>query len=73
MLGSYDAAIQVFGDAIQQAPKDWDLWHNQGLCYMAAKDYDRYMTSSNQSGSKYQCNTSHDGAGQQDACNRQMG
>ncbi|KAL3139806.1 Bardet-Biedl syndrome 4 protein [Trebouxia sp. C0009 RCD-2024] len=41
LLGSYEAAIQVFDGAIRQAPKDWDLWHNQGLCYMAAKDYDR--------------------------------
>lgn len=47
LLGSYEAAIQVFDGAIRQAPKDWDLWHNQGLCYMAAKDYDRYMATSN--------------------------
>lgn len=45
LLGNYEAAIQVFDDAIQQAPKDWDLWHNQGLCHMAAKHYDRYTIS----------------------------
>ena len=45
LLGNYEAATQVFDGAIQQAPRDWDLWHNQGLCHMAAKDYDRYMTS----------------------------
>lgn len=45
LLGNYEAAIQVFDVAIQQAPKDWDLWHNQGLCHLAAKDYDRYTVS----------------------------
>ena len=40
-LGNYDAAAHVFEDAVQLAPKDWELWHNQGACYMAAKHYDR--------------------------------
>lgn len=73
LLGNYEAAIQVFDAAIQQAPKDWDLWHNQGLCHMAAKDYDRCTVSKALHASQDQYNTSHVGAGPQNACSRQMG
>ncbi|KAL0055485.1 hypothetical protein WJX82_001054 [Trebouxia sp. C0006] len=40
LLGSFEAAVQVFEEATQLAPRDWELWHNKGACYMAAKQYD---------------------------------
>ncbi|KAL0031773.1 hypothetical protein WJX79_006669 [Trebouxia sp. C0005] len=40
LLGSFEAALQVFEEAVQLAPRDWELWHNKGACYMAAKKYD---------------------------------
>ena len=73
LLGNYEAATQVFDGAIQQAPRDWDLWHNQGLCHMAAKDYERYTISKKSVCQQDHCNTSLVGAGLQNACNRQMG
>ncbi len=42
LLGSFEAAVQVFEEATQLAPRDWELWHNKGACYMAAKQYDWY-------------------------------
>lgn len=32
----------MYQDAANFAPHDWELWHNMGLCCMAAKDYTRY-------------------------------
>ena len=43
LLGQYAAADQMYGEAAQVAPRDWELWHNRGLCCMAAKDYDRFV------------------------------
>lgn len=40
LLGSFEAAVQVFEEATQLAPRDWELWHNKGSCYMATKQYD---------------------------------
>ena len=43
LLGQYAAADHIYNETAQIAPCDWEVWHNRGLCSIAAKDYDRSM------------------------------
>ncbi|XP_013921825.1 PREDICTED: Bardet-Biedl syndrome 4 protein-like, partial [Thamnophis sirtalis] len=37
LLGKHKAAIEVYNDAAQHNEKDWEIYHNLGVCYMQLK------------------------------------
>lgn len=40
LLGKQKDAIQLYNEAQKYAPKDWEIWHNKGLCMLHVKQYD---------------------------------
>ena len=44
LLGQYGAADHIYSETAQIAPRNWEVWHNRGVCSIAAKDYDRSST-----------------------------
>ena len=51
LLGKHKAAIEVYEEAERAvdtgASKDWEVWHNKGLCYMYLREYDKALDSFN--------------------------
>ena len=41
LLGKHKAAIDVYNEAWKVGIEDWEIWHNQGLCYMYLKEFDQ--------------------------------
>lgn len=41
LLGRHKAALQVYNEALKVCPHDWEIFHNQGVCYMYTKDTDK--------------------------------
>ncbi|KAJ8042304.1 Bardet-Biedl syndrome 4 protein [Holothuria leucospilota] len=39
LLGRHKAAIDVYSEAAKLSERDWEISHNQGVCYMYLKDY----------------------------------
>ena len=48
LLGKHKAAIEVYEEAERAvgtgASKDWEVWHNKGLCYTYLKQFDDAVT-----------------------------
>jgi Bardet-Biedl syndrome 4 protein len=38
-LGRHRAALEAYNDAARLSPRDWEIFHNQGVCYIHLKDY----------------------------------
>jgi len=38
LLGKHRAAIEVYDDALKLAGKDWEIYHNKGICYTFLND-----------------------------------
>jgi Bardet-Biedl syndrome 4 protein len=43
LLGKHKAAIDVFEEAKKLSSEDWEIWHNEGLCCVYLKQYDRAL------------------------------
>ena len=43
LLGKHKAALDVYEEAQRIGIDDWEIWHNQGLCYMYLKQFDRAL------------------------------
>lgn len=43
LLGKHKAAIEVYNEAEELAPDNWEIPHNKGLCWMYLKNYDTAM------------------------------
>ncbi|XP_061404733.1 Bardet-Biedl syndrome 4 protein [Lethenteron reissneri] len=41
LLGKHKAAIEVYNEAAKMNERDWEISHNQGVCYMYLKDYEK--------------------------------
>lgn len=41
LLGRHKAALDVYKEALRIEGEDWEVWHNQGLCHMYLKQYDK--------------------------------
>ncbi|XP_070809374.1 BBSome complex member BBS4 isoform X1 [Pituophis catenifer annectens] len=41
LLGKHKAAIEVYNDAAQHNEKDWEIFHNLGVCYMQLKYFNK--------------------------------
>ncbi|XP_022103425.1 Bardet-Biedl syndrome 4 protein-like isoform X2 [Acanthaster planci] len=39
LLGRHKAAIDVYSEAARMSSRDWEISHNQGVCYMYLKEY----------------------------------
>lgn len=39
LLGKFKLSMDCFAECLKQAPDDWEIYHNQGLCYFAEKNY----------------------------------
>ena len=39
LLGRHKAAIDVYAEAAKMSERDWEVSHNQGVCYMYLKEY----------------------------------
>ena len=39
LLGKHAVALDVYDEAIKKQPRDWELYHNKGLCYVYLKQY----------------------------------
>ena len=51
LLGKHRSAIDVYAEAKKLAKEDWEIWHNEGLCYMYLKEYERAIDAFNQANS----------------------
>jgi len=40
LLGKHRAAIEVYDEAQNVSPDDWEIWHNKGLCHMYLRQYE---------------------------------
>eukprot|EP01052_Picozoa_sp_SAG31_P040656 SAG31_NODE_5941_length_2247_cov_1.585661_2_plen_126_part_00 len=45
LLGKHKSAIDVYAEAKKISQEDWEIWHNEALCYMYLKQYDRAIDS----------------------------
>ncbi|XP_028391748.1 Bardet-Biedl syndrome 4 protein-like [Dendronephthya gigantea] len=45
LLARHKAALEVYLEASKLNAQDWEIFHNQGVCYMYIKDYDNAVTS----------------------------
>ncbi|XP_046842582.1 Bardet-Biedl syndrome 4 protein-like [Xenia sp. Carnegie-2017] len=45
LLARHKAALEVYLEASKLNAEDWEIFHNQGVCYMYLKDYENAMTS----------------------------
>mmetsp|Transcript_29413 Transcript_29413/g.79061 ORF Transcript_29413/g.79061 Transcript_29413/m.79061 type:complete len:409 (+) Transcript_29413:107-1333(+) len=41
LLGKHKAALDVYREAMRLNEEDWEVFHNQGLCHMYLKQYDK--------------------------------
>jgi len=41
LLGKKQAALDIYNDALTIDENDWEVYHNQGLCHMHLKDYEK--------------------------------
>eukprot|EP00794_Sanderia_malayensis_P018662 gene18662-20544_t len=41
LLGRHKAALDAYAEISNITPMDWEITHNQGVCYMYLKDYDK--------------------------------
>lgn len=41
LLGKHKAALDVYKEAMRLNEEDWEVWHNQGLCYTYLKQYEK--------------------------------
>ncbi|XP_026543252.1 Bardet-Biedl syndrome 4 protein isoform X4 [Notechis scutatus] len=41
LLGKHKAAVEVYNDAAQHNEKDWEIFHNLGVCYMQLKYFNK--------------------------------
>ncbi|ORX77475.1 Bardet-Biedl syndrome protein 4 [Anaeromyces robustus] len=39
LLGKHRSAIEIYDEALKLAGKDWEIYHNKGICYLFLKDY----------------------------------
>ena len=39
LLGRHKAAIDVYSEAARMSSRDWEISHNQGVCFMYLKEY----------------------------------
>jgi len=39
LLGRHKAALEVYKEVLKLSPQDWEVFHNQGVCYIYTKDY----------------------------------
>ncbi|CAL8091038.1 unnamed protein product [Calicophoron daubneyi] len=39
LLGRHDEAIDLYNNAVRQQPNDWEIYYNEGLCYLYKRDY----------------------------------
>eukprot|EP01043_Picozoa_sp_COSAG02_P004109 COSAG02_NODE_105_length_36393_cov_15.694495_14_plen_381_part_00 len=51
LLGKHRSAIDVYEEAKKLATEDWEIWHNEGLCHMYLKEYDRAIDAFNNANS----------------------
>jgi len=51
LLGKHRSAIDVYEEAKKLAQEDWEIWHNEGLCYMYLKEYERAIDAFNNANS----------------------
>eukprot|EP00731_Ephydatia_muelleri_P026396 Em0018g496a len=41
LLGKHKAALEVYTDVFAVSPHDWEIVHNQGVCYIHLKEYEK--------------------------------
>lgn len=41
LLARHKAALEVFNEAAKLSTKDWEIYHNQGVCYVYMKDFEK--------------------------------
>lgn len=41
LLGKHKAALEVYTDVLAVSPHDWEVVHNQGVCYIHLKEYEK--------------------------------
>ncbi|XP_077173601.1 BBSome complex member BBS4 isoform X2 [Paroedura picta] len=41
LLGKHKSAIEVYSDAANLSKKDWEIFHNLGVCYMYLRQFDK--------------------------------
>ena len=41
LLGKHKSAIDVYAEAKKLNADDWEIWHNEGLCFVYRKEYDK--------------------------------
>ncbi|CAH3191822.1 unnamed protein product [Porites evermanni] len=41
LLARHKAALEVYNEAAKLSTKDWEIYHNQGVCYMYLKDFEK--------------------------------
>ncbi|XP_065828293.1 Bardet-Biedl syndrome 4 protein-like [Oscarella lobularis] len=39
LLGRHRAALEAYNEAARLSSRDWEIFHNQGICYIHLKDY----------------------------------
>ncbi|CAB4013157.1 Bardet-Biedl syndrome 4 [Paramuricea clavata] len=45
LLARHKAALEVYLEATKLNPQNWEIFHNQGICYMYLKDYENAAVS----------------------------
>lgn len=40
LLGRHRAALEVYDELLRLSERDWEVWHNRGLCRVYLKQYD---------------------------------
>jgi len=41
LLGRHKASLQVYQEALKVCPHDWEIFHNQGVCLMYTKEFEK--------------------------------
>lgn len=41
LLARHKAALEVYNEAAKLSSKDWEIYHNQGVCYVYMKDFEK--------------------------------
>lgn len=41
LLARHKAALEVYNEAAKLSTKDWEIYHNQGVCYVYMKDFEK--------------------------------
>eukprot|EP00002_Diphylleia_rotans_P014613 TRINITY_DN2847_c0_g1_i3.p1 TRINITY_DN2847_c0_g1~~TRINITY_DN2847_c0_g1_i3.p1 ORF type:complete len:350 (-),score=51.14 TRINITY_DN2847_c0_g1_i3:152-1201(-) len=45
LSGKHKAAIEIYSEAKKIDPDDWEIWHNEGVCFVYIKDYEKAVES----------------------------